>query len=158
MALHIDPFALHISITNNGESVRQISHSTASSRVLGRPQSWVHILERIGPGTYHDYFLRPKRKLTGISWVIFQFRVQRSCRIITRIAKPPIKSPGTSTRGSSNRWTTVPIRLRIRSSVNTGVGGDGCRGSRHQLPEEFDGQDEEEGRHDEPRHDQHQYL
>lgn len=68
-----------------------------------------------------------------------------------------MKISGTSTRGFS-RETKLLKRLRRGSSVSTGIGGSGCRGSRHQLPEESDGEDEEEGRHDEPHHDQYQDL
>lgn len=63
-------------------------------------------------GSQDDYFPSPQRRLTRFLWVVLQFRVQRSCKIITRITKQSLKSPGISSRDFSSRQTEVPICLR----------------------------------------------
>lgn len=57
-------------------------------------------------GSNYYFFPRPQRRLTGSSWVVIQFRVQRSCKTVTSITEQSMKSPTTSsTRAFSSRWT-----------------------------------------------------
>lgn len=63
----------------------------------------------------YDCFPTPQRILTRFSYMIFPFKIQKSCEAVISITQQSLEGPATSTRGSSNRRTAASIRSRTRA-------------------------------------------